>query len=116
MTVLAELIAGRSSTPGLGAEVAARIAPWLEFTEAVLGRALESTPMAGLVPIDDIAYAVVALYLGMELLAHVDGDQSRAEALFETAHRIAALVGPFFSSPPSQSAPTDEEQASEPVS
>jgi AcrR family transcriptional regulator len=96
MAVLAEMVAGQSAIPGLGEEIAARIAPWLEFTESTLGTAMASTPFAGLVPTGDVAYAVVALYLGMELLTHIDGDRSRADALFATANRLATLIGPVL--------------------
>ena len=96
MAVLAEMVAGRSAIPGLGEEIAARIAPWLEFTETALGRVFEDTPFAGLVPSAEVAYAVVALYLGMELLTHIDGDRSRADALFAAAHRLATFLGPML--------------------
>ena len=36
MTVLAEMIAGASSVPGLGAEVAERIHPWREFARSAI--------------------------------------------------------------------------------
>ena len=63
ITVLSEMIAGASSTPGLGEEVAARIEPWIDFTETTLRRFVDSTPMGQLVPIRDAAFAIVALYL-----------------------------------------------------
>ncbi|MGD0082564.1 MAG: TetR/AcrR family transcriptional regulator [Acidimicrobiales bacterium] len=92
MSVLAELIAGASSVPGLGAEVGARIAPWIEFTEHTLADTLGESPLGRLLPAGEIAYAIVALYLGIEMLAHLDGDRSRAEALFATAQRLAGLM------------------------
>ena len=39
----------------------------------------------------DAAYAVVALYLGLEMLSHLDGDSTHALALFDQASRLAAL-------------------------
>jgi AcrR family transcriptional regulator len=92
MSVLAEMIAGASSTPGLGAEVAARIAPWIEFTEEAVSGVMEGSPLAELVPGRDVAHAIVALYLGLELLAHLDADRSPADALFDTAGRITQLL------------------------
>jgi AcrR family transcriptional regulator len=96
MTVLAELMAGASSTPGLGAEVSARIAPWVDFTESAVRAGLASTPLAEVVPAADVAYVVVALFLGMEMLTHLDGNGSRADTVIATAQRIAALLGPLF--------------------
>ena len=37
--------------------------------------------------------AVVALYLGMEMLSHLDGDRAPALSLFDQAARFATLFG-----------------------
>jgi AcrR family transcriptional regulator len=90
--VLVEMIAGSTSTPGLGAEVMSRVAPWTEFASAALEKTVGELPLAGLAPPKEIAHAVVALYLGLELLSHLDGDRSRAIALFDRARKLAALA------------------------
>jgi AcrR family transcriptional regulator len=92
VTVLVEMIAGASSTPGLGAEVAARIGPWFAFAEQAIDTTLGSSPLASLLPTGDLAYAVVALYLGLEMLSHLDGDRTRAMALFSHARNMAGLL------------------------
>ena len=92
IAVLAEMIAGTSSTPGLAAEVAARVAPWHEFTSAALGEVFESTPLGAVIEPGEAAHAVMALYLGLEMLAHLDGDRTKALALFARARQLAALV------------------------
>jgi AcrR family transcriptional regulator len=94
MTVLAEVIAGASAMPELGPEVVARLDPWVELTADALARVLDNSPLGGLLPRDDIAYAVVALYLGLELLTHLQGDRSRADALFAAAGRLGAVMQP----------------------
>lgn len=104
VTVLVEMIAGASSMPGLGEQVAARIAPWRAFAERVIEAAISDSPLASLVPVDDAAYAVVALYLGLEMLSHLDGDRTPALALFEQAGRFAAL---FAGVSGSSSGPTE---------
>ncbi len=86
------MIAGASATPGLGPEVAARIAPWRQFAADALGGVLSETPLAAVVEPEVAAHAVVALYLGLEMLAHLDGDRSAALALFARARQLAALV------------------------
>ena len=91
IAVLAEMIAGASSTPGLAAEVAARIAPWRAFTADALRGVIETTPLADAVEPDVAAHAVVALYLGLEMLAHLDGDRSAALSLFDRARLLAGL-------------------------
>jgi AcrR family transcriptional regulator len=102
MTVLAEMIAGASSVPGLGAEVAARIAPWEDFARDALGPVFERTGLAALLPAQDVAYAVVALYLGLELRAHLDGDPGRALGLFERLAPLAGLLGALAGAGPDQ--------------
>ena len=91
VAVLVEMIAGASSTPGLGPEVAARLGPWFSFAEQAVTGAL-GPPLGALLPPGDVAYAIVALYLGLEMLTHLDGDRTRALDLFAHAKGLAALV------------------------
>ena len=94
--VLVEMIAGASSTPGLGPEVAERIAPWTNFARQAIEASLGLVaPRRGRSRSADIAHAVVALYLGLEMLSHLDGDRSPALALFDRAGQLAALVAAF---------------------
>lgn len=83
------MIGGASSTPGLGPEVAKRIKPWRSFAKAAVDRVLGGTGLAT----DDVAHAIVAVYLGLELLAQLDGDRKPAAALFEQASTFAPLIG-----------------------
>jgi AcrR family transcriptional regulator len=95
VTVLVEMIAGAATSPELGEEVARRIAPWRDFARDRVAGALAATPFASILPVDDAAYAVVALYLGMEMLSHLDGDRAPALSLFGNAARFAELfAGP----------------------
>jgi AcrR family transcriptional regulator len=91
VAVLVEMIAGASSTPGLGPEVAARLGPWFAFAEQAVTSAL-GPPLASVLPPGDAAYAIVALYLGLEMLTHLDGHRSRALGLFAHAKNLAALL------------------------
>jgi AcrR family transcriptional regulator len=95
MAVLSEMIAGSSSTPGLGEAVAERIAPWRIFAADAIRNALDGTPLADALPADVIAHGIVALYLGLEMLAHLDGDRSKALALFDRASELAGLFAPL---------------------
>ena len=110
--LLVEMIAGAASTPGLGAEVKARVAPWTEFAEAALGSVVDGSALAGLVAPADVAHAVVALYLGLELLSHLDGDRRPALALFDQARRLAALADLLTgrTSPPAGTSDTGPEE------
>jgi AcrR family transcriptional regulator len=96
VAVLVEMIAGAQSTPGLGAEVAARIKPWRNFTTDVAQDVLTDSPLALLLPADEVAHTIVALYLGLEMLASLDGDRGAALALFDRAGLLATLAGAFI--------------------
>jgi AcrR family transcriptional regulator len=90
--VLVEMITGAHSVPGLGAEVAERLAPWRQFAEDAVRRALGRSPIGKLLPPPEAAHAVVAGFLGLELLASLDGDRSAAFALFDRARSLARLL------------------------
>jgi AcrR family transcriptional regulator len=92
ITVLVEMIAGASSTPGLGPEVSDRIRPWREFARTTIETAVAGSPMGSVLPAGDVAHAVVALYLGLEMLSHLDGDPDPALALFGHARQLASLL------------------------
>lgn len=92
VTVLVEMIAGASSTPGLGAEVSARIAPWFAFAQRALESSSGASPLASMLPSKDVAYGLVALYLGLEMLAHLEGDPAPALSLFAHAKQLAGLL------------------------
>jgi hypothetical protein len=71
--------------------VSARLGPWFAFAEQAVTTAL-GPPLDGLLPPADVAYAIVALYLGLEMLTHLDGDRARALGLFAHAKNLAAVL------------------------
>jgi len=93
VTVLVEMIAGASSTPGLGAEVAIRIGPWIAFTKEAIDKTFGESPFATLLPADDVAYTIVALFLGLEMLTHLEGDRERALTIFGRAQQLVTMLG-----------------------
>ena len=104
VTVLVEMIAGSSSVPGLKDEVARRIQPWFEFAEGALDSSLTDSPLSAIVPTADAAHAVVALYLGLEMLSHLSGDREPVLRLFGHAEQMASLVSALSDQPPGQGA------------
>jgi len=94
--VLAELIAGASSQPGLGPAIVERVEPWIRFAEEAIERCLAGSPLQALVPVQEAAHAVTALYLGLELMTHLEGDGTRAEQLIAAATNAVNLVGGLF--------------------
>ncbi len=92
VTVLAEMIAGASSTPGLGAEVATRISAWKQFAVQAIDSVPGDSALGQVIPSGDLAHGFVALYLGLELLSHLDGDTVPALSLFDHAKPLTALA------------------------
>jgi AcrR family transcriptional regulator len=90
--VLVEMITGAHSVPGLGPRVAQRLAPWREFAETAARQAVGRSALARLLPPGEAAHAVVAGFLGLELLASLDGDRSAAMVLFDRARALARLL------------------------
>lgn len=92
VAVLVEMITGAQSTPGMGEQVAARLAPWREFAETAVRQGLQGSPVALLLAPKELAHGVVAGFLGLELLASLDDDRAAALALFDRARAIAGLL------------------------
>lgn len=96
ITVLAELLAGASSLPKLGPEIVRCMEPWIGFAEESISRFLAGTPLQALIPVREAAHALLAIYLGMELLDHLDPEVDTAAPLFLVADRMLAAVEPFL--------------------
>ena len=92
VTVLGELVAGGVSDAELGREVVARMTPWLEMVESKVRELSAGSIFEAIIPARDIAFAIVALYLGADMLSHLDRDRARAESLLDLGTRIAPLA------------------------
>jgi hypothetical protein len=66
------------------------VEPWIELTREVGQRVSRGTGFDGVLPPEDMAFAVVSLFLGIELMSHLDGDTTRAERLFSVAQGLAS--------------------------
>jgi AcrR family transcriptional regulator len=97
VTVLGEMVAAGVSNAELGAEVVARLEPWIEMVERKLRELTSGSPLESLIPPRDFAFAIIALYLGMDMLSHLEGDPARAESLLDLGVRYAPLVGALLS-------------------
>lgn len=90
ITVLSELVGASLARPELRPELVARLQPWLEFTRAVIADALPEGPLPELVPVREAAFALVALYLGLNLLSRLD-PETPADELFALMRQVAVL-------------------------
>jgi AcrR family transcriptional regulator len=86
-----EIVAGASSSPELRHRVAELVDPWTAFAGEVVRRLVLGTALESLIPVEEAAYALVAMYFGVETLTHLDPDRSRASALFAQGFRLAPI-------------------------
>ena len=100
VTVLGEMVAGGVCDAELGSEVVARLEPWIEMVAGKLRELLAGSPFESTLPTGDIAFAIVALYLGVDMLSHLEGEHAHAESLLELGERYAPLLGAMLPSQP----------------
>jgi AcrR family transcriptional regulator len=93
VTVLGEMVAGGVSDAWLGGEVVARLEPWIEMVAEKLRELLAGSPFEALLPAREIAFAIVALYLGADMLSQLGGENARAESLLDLGERYAPVLG-----------------------
>jgi AcrR family transcriptional regulator len=95
---LSAIVAGWSSSSEVGPRILEILRPWDELVEAALSRSLADTPFASLVPTKDLAHAISALFLGIELISRLDRDDDRTDSLFTSLSGAANLAGPILES------------------
>jgi AcrR family transcriptional regulator len=92
ITVLAQMLAGSTTNPELKAPLAERFRPWTELVEGAIRRVVDGTPYAAMVPVEDLAFVVTSLFMGIELTTSLEPDEARAESLFRTVGLMASLL------------------------
>ena len=92
ITVLAQMLAGSTTNPELKGPLAERFRPWTELVESAIRRVVESTPYAAIVPVEDLAFVVTSLFMGIELTTSLEPDTERAEGMFRTVGLMASLL------------------------
>jgi AcrR family transcriptional regulator len=93
VTVLGEMVAAGVSHAGLGAEVVACLQPWVDMVEHKVRELLAGSVFESMVPPRDVAFAIIALYLGIDMLSHLEGNRARAESLLDLSVRLSPLIG-----------------------
>jgi hypothetical protein len=102
ITALGEMVSGGVSDPLLGAAVGARIEPWITMVERKLEQLLAGSSLLALASPAELAFGIVSLYFGVDMLSHMQRDRDRAESLLDLVARLAALVETLL--PPIQEA------------
>jgi AcrR family transcriptional regulator len=90
--VLSQVMAGAAGDQGFAKEMADTFDPWVEVVSRALHRALDASPLGSALPIDDLAYAVSALFVGVELLGELRDEGTHTARLFAAFEGMAHLV------------------------
>jgi AcrR family transcriptional regulator len=93
---LTAIVAGWSSNSDVGPRIVEILRPWDELVAAALQRSLAGTPFASAVPVADLAHAISALFLGIELLNQLDNDSAKTASLFASLSGAASLATPLL--------------------
>ena len=96
IAVLTELLTAALPNPEMGPRIVAAMQPWVELAEDAIGRVIRGTIADGMLPARTLAHGLVAFYVGIEMLYHLDRDESRAEELFRVFSDLAAVAGPLL--------------------
>ncbi len=102
---LVAIVAGWSTSSDVGQKILETLRPWDEMVEAALQRSLADTPFSQIVPTKDLAHAIAAMFLGIELMSRLDRDDSRTDSLFASLSGAAQLAGPILDSMRAKSPP-----------
>lgn len=82
VALVAQLVAGGLMDRALGREVARRMRPWVAFAEDTISAHLP-TAVRNRLPARELAYAIVAGFLGLEILDALLGHQAEGDAVLE---------------------------------
>lgn len=96
IAVLTELLTAALPKPQMGPRIVAAMQPWVELAEDAITRVTRGTFAEAILPPRTLAHGLVAFYVGIEMLYHLDRDESRAEELFRLFGSLAAVAGPLL--------------------
>ena len=93
ITVLSQMLAMAATQPDMREPLRERFDPWIQIVERSLKRAIDDTPYGALVPTHDLALAITALFVGLELMLNLEDEDSRREHhIFRTFELLAGLL------------------------
>ena len=91
VNVLTQMLAGATNQPALREGLYQAMTPWLELVEQALGRVLGESSIRSIMPLNDLAYAVASLFIGLELMTTLDPSGERPNRLFGSIEQFAGL-------------------------
>jgi len=99
MTVLTQAFAGAAGDTEMGPKLYAALEPWSDVVGETIERIVKDMPGAGTVPTQQIANAISAMFLGIELLDDLDPAKAHADQLFDSLDSLASLLDDLLATP-----------------
>lgn len=93
---LAAIVAGWPATSEHGNTVLQILQPWNDLISGALERSIQGHPLANFVPTNELAYAVSALFLGLEVLDKLNPAEQRASRVFTILANLSTFAGPML--------------------
>jgi AcrR family transcriptional regulator len=91
VTAVTQLMAA-AHEPELNRQILERFDEWIGIVEEALRRATEGSPLAGALPLREVAYAIASMFLGIEVLSRLDPERSEAPQLFDMMANMAGMI------------------------
>ena len=102
LAAVQEIVGAMAFDPELGVEIHARMQKWMTFAEQLASRILAGSPLEGVVDPSVIGSAVIALYMGLEIVARMrGGDSTGSSALMTTLVQAAPWIDQLLGKAPS---------------
>jgi AcrR family transcriptional regulator len=97
VTILTQAFAGASRNPDMGPAMYDHIQIWDNLIAEVVERSIAASPMGGsplaaMVPLRQVATAISALFLGIELFGQLDPERSDTDAMFTSIAAMAQMA------------------------
>lgn len=92
ITVLTQMLAGAAGSPELTERMRGAFDPWLEVVEEALQQVVGGTPFDDSVDLDHLAFAIASMFLGIELLTHLERREDPETEVFDSLEDMSQLV------------------------
>ena len=109
MTLLTQLMAGAATDEVRARHLMTTFEPWIAFVKETLERLVANSPFGGVFDMDDIAFTVSALFVGVELMSDLDPERSR-ESVYDTMQLLAAAFQGLLGEPGESGDPSPRQQ------
>lgn len=90
--VLVQMMAAAMSNPEMGSAVLDGFEGWIRFVEEAVASAIDGSPLDGVLPVRQVAYAISAMFLGIELIDGLDPERSESAEVFAALGELGRVV------------------------